>query len=201
MTVDSAGTGSSTGGGWFPDPWQPDGQIRWWSGTEWTTHVRAMPQIAAEVGFGEAVKRGFRGWRRWSGRASATEYWWWFLFVNIITAAFYFVGYFIFIVSLIAVASSTSSAGSGSGVASTTQTDVNGGAVAAIVVLALLALVAYVVLILLPWLAVSVRRLHDTGRSGALLWLLLVPFGSLLVLVFQAFPSTPAANQYGPVPS
>jgi uncharacterized membrane protein YhaH (DUF805 family) len=198
--VDGSATGSSAGGGWFPDPWQPEGQIRWWSGTEWTTHVHAMPQMAAEVGFGEAVRRGFRGWRRWSGRASATEYWWWFLFASIVTAACYFVGYFVFIVGLIAALGTTSTVVSSTGLPAG-QTDVNGGAVAALLLFGLLVVVAYVVVIVVPWLAVSARRLHDTGRSGAWLWLLLVPFGTTFLLVFLAFPSTPTANQYGPVPS
>ena len=43
----------------------------------------------------------------------------------------------------------------------------------------------------IPYLAVAVRRLHDTGKSGALLLLVLVPFGSIVVLVLLCMASRP----------
>jgi uncharacterized membrane protein YhaH (DUF805 family) len=50
----------------------------------------------------------------------------------------------------------------------------------------------------LPSLAVGVRRLHDTGRSGWWLLLCLIPIiGSIIVLVFTCQDSEPNANQYG----
>jgi len=54
---------------------------------------------------------------------------------------------------------------------------------------------------LLPTLAVGVRRLHDTGRSG--LWILvgLVPILGWIVLVFlYLMDSEPGTNPYGPNP-
>lgn len=55
--------------------------------------------------------------------------------------------------------------------------------------------------LLLPGLAVGARRLHDTGRPGAWLLLLLIPFVGWLVLVaFFVLDSEPGANQYGPNP-
>ena len=53
---------------------------------------------------------------------------------------------------------------------------------------------------LLPALAVTVRRLHDTDRPG--LWILLgfVPFGGLVLLVFFAQPGTSGPNQFGSEP-
>ena len=54
---------------------------------------------------------------------------------------------------------------------------------------------------IIPGLAVSVRRLHDTGRSG--LWLLIgfVPFiGWAVLLYFMVIEGTRGANQYGPDP-
>jgi uncharacterized membrane protein YhaH (DUF805 family) len=53
-------------------------------------------------------------------------------------------------------------------------------------------------------LAVTVRRLHDTGKSGLLLLLFLIPFVNfILVIVFFVFycmDSAPGDNQYGPNP-
>jgi|SRR5215210_7719983 len=55
--------------------------------------------------------------------------------------------------------------------------------------------------LLLPSLAVTVRRLHDTGRSGFWWFIALVPFvGAVVLLVFECLDSTPGDNQYGPSP-
>lgn len=52
-----------------------------------------------------------------------------------------------------------------------------------------------------PSLAVSVRRLHDTSRSGALVLLGLIPFvGGLILIVLTVLDSSPGTNQYGPSP-
>jgi uncharacterized membrane protein YhaH (DUF805 family) len=59
----------------------------------------------------------------------------------------------------------------------------------------------YSLAVMLPSLGVSIRRLHDTGRSGWK-WLLgLIPFvGPVLLLVFFCQDSQPQANEYGPNP-
>ena len=55
--------------------------------------------------------------------------------------------------------------------------------------------------LLLPSIAVGVRRLHDTGRSGWWLLLALIPLiGAIVLLVFTVQDSTPGENQYGPNP-
>lgn len=54
---------------------------------------------------------------------------------------------------------------------------------------------------LLPAISVTVRRLHDTGKSGWWYWIALVPFvGGLLLLAFCCFDSQPGENAYGPNP-
>jgi uncharacterized membrane protein YhaH (DUF805 family) len=59
----------------------------------------------------------------------------------------------------------------------------------------------YVLAVLVPCLAVAIRRLHDTGRSGWWLLIILVPFvGPIILLVFYVLDSQPGANQYGPNP-
>ena len=61
--------------------------------------------------------------------------------------------------------------------------------------------VAYSLAVFLPTLSVAVRRLHDSGRSGAWMLLTLVPFfGPLLLFVFWCLDSQPGDNQYGPNP-
>lgn len=58
----------------------------------------------------------------------------------------------------------------------------------------------YVLLTILPGLAVSVRRLHDADLSG--LWVLIafIPGGGIVLLVFHVLDGTPGPNQYGPNP-
>ena len=50
--------------------------------------------------------------------------------------------------------------------------------------------------VLLPSLAATVRRLHDTGRTGW--WLLLVPtgFGIFVLLHWASLDGTPGTNKY-----
>ena len=57
--------------------------------------------------------------------------------------------------------------------------------------------------ILLPSLAVQVRRLHDMGRSAWWLLLLIPPItiiGVFILLIMSIFPGTPGPNRYGPDP-
>ena len=54
---------------------------------------------------------------------------------------------------------------------------------------------------LIPGLAVGVRRLHDTDRSGWWLLLALIPvIGTIVVLVFYLLDSQPGDNRFGPNP-
>lgn len=59
----------------------------------------------------------------------------------------------------------------------------------------------YYLAVLVPSLAVSVRRLHDTGRSARWLLISLVPFiGGIWFLILLLLDSVPGANQWGPNP-
>ena len=67
-------------------------------------------------------------------------------------------------------------------------------------ILGILAVVIYLVL-LLPSLAVAVRRLHDIGKSGWMLLLGLIPIiGGIIILVFLVKDSESGTNLYGPNP-
>ena len=55
--------------------------------------------------------------------------------------------------------------------------------------------------VFIPGLAVTWRRLHDTGRSGAFFFLTLIPVvGGIILLVFLCQNSTPGDNRFGPNP-
>ncbi|MBR4200047.1 MAG: DUF805 domain-containing protein [Oscillospiraceae bacterium] len=51
-----------------------------------------------------------------------------------------------------------------------------------------------------PMLAMAVRRLHDTNRSGLWLLLSLTAIGNIVLIVFWALEGNPDSNQYGPNP-
>lgn len=54
--------------------------------------------------------------------------------------------------------------------------------------------------ILIPSLAVSVRRLHDIGRSGLWLLICLTGIGAIVIFIFSLLAGTVGDNQYGPDP-
>lgn len=72
----------------------------------------------------------------------------------------------------------------------------------AYVVTALLPILTLVLVLglIVPSIAVSVRRLHDTDRSGWWLLLGLILFGGIVVLVFACLGSQPGTNRYGTSP-
>lgn len=59
----------------------------------------------------------------------------------------------------------------------------------------------YSLVVVIPSLAVCVRRLHDIGKSGWWIFIAMVPFiGAIVLLLFAIRDSQPGANQYGPNP-
>ncbi|KAB2658483.1 DUF805 domain-containing protein [Brucella tritici] len=72
-----------------------------------------------------------------------------------------------------------------------TTTDEPAGAITGLVYLAHL----------VPSIAVGVRRLHDTNRSGWWLLAVFVPLiGQLAVLIFMCLPSSPGRNRFDAMP-
>lgn len=125
------------------------------------------------MNFPTAVVTVFRRYAVFSGRSGRAEYWWFFLFSAV--------------VSVIANALDSSLFRSlmtepESGFA------VTGGPLTAI----------FGLVTLVPTLAVSARRFHDTGRSGwwTLVWLIPV-VGWIAAVVMCAQQGQPAANEYG----
>jgi uncharacterized membrane protein YhaH (DUF805 family) len=128
------------------------------------------------IGFGGAVKRAFRKYGTFSGRASRSEYWWFALFT--------FLAFLALAIPAGALGNATSTDGG--------RTPGPAG------VPFLVLLTIFYFGILVPTLAVTVRRLHDAGYSGWLVLLNLVPVGGLVVLIFTLLPTSPGAAKYGP---
>lgn len=136
-----------------------------------------------QISFGEAIKICFtKKYCCFHGRASRAEFWWWQLFTAIIG----------FALSMIIQPFSSSAAYD---MMLTGYFDFSALAVPCTITgLVNLAL-------LLPSLGVTVRRLHDTGRSG---WWYLLNFicciGYIILLVWYCQPSQEGVNDYGEEP-
>jgi uncharacterized membrane protein YhaH (DUF805 family) len=60
---------------------------------------------------------------------------------------------------------------------------------------------AYGLVVCVPSLAVTVRRLHDIGKSGWWSFIGFVPLiGGIILFVFSLLDSDPDRNEYGPNP-
>src|SRR5262245_16949377 len=132
------------------------------------------------LSFAEAIRTCFQKYGEFRGRAARPEFWWFFLL--------YYILIFVSVVPLIAVGSASSA---------NAPFDESAGAAGA--VFAILVGVAFLALII-PYLAVGTRRLHDTGKSGLWWLIMLVPFGSIVLIVFWANVGDSGWNQYGPTP-
>jgi uncharacterized membrane protein YhaH (DUF805 family) len=133
------------------------------------------------VSFAEAVRTCFQQYAEFRGRAARPEFWWFVLL--------YYIVIFAPVVPLIAVGSASS----------VNRPFDESGASAAAVVFGVLVGVAFLALII-PYLAVGTRRLHDTGKPGWWWLITLVPFGSIVLIVFWASVGDGGWNQYGPPP-
>ena len=129
--------------------------------------------------FVTAVRTVLGKYATFSGRARRSEYWWWALAQGLVIGIPY-------VIALVIV-----------GVASADPDTVEPPpaflALSGVVLLLALAL-------FLPSLAVTVRRLHDTGRTGWWYLISLVPFGGIVLLVFSVLDSTPGDNAWGQNP-
>jgi uncharacterized membrane protein YhaH (DUF805 family) len=131
------------------------------------------------IGFVDAIKRGFKKYATFSGRASRSEYWWWYLFT--------FLVYLVLGVPLYAVGIATSRDG--------------GRTPGTLAIPLIILLTVFALGIIVPSLALTVRRLHDAGYSGLLALLFLIPYvGGLVILIFALLPSSPAGAKYDPIP-
>ena len=134
------------------------------------------PRPQQMMGFMEALTTVFRNkYATFSGRASRSEYWWGYLGLAVTSAVLQI----FWVVGTIAL--------------------LDFGQIAALP--SLIALVGALGLII-PSIAVNVRRLHDTGKSGWMLLIILIPcIGFILWIVWMVEDGQAHDNAYGPVPT
>lgn len=127
--------------------------------------------------FGQAIKTNFSKYVTFSGRAQRSEFWWWVLFIFVANIVLTWVDIALF---------GTTEVGDGS-FSGQTDTPIFSG--------------LFGLATLLPSISVTVRRLHDTNRSGWWYWLALIPLiGIIVLIVWWATEGTRGQNKYGDDP-
>ncbi len=124
----------------------------------------------ADVNFQQAIVSDFKRYVDFGGRSARSEYWWWILLTSGIGLVF--------------------------GLLEVIVGGPNSPMYGAVMGLSYLSDLAFI----LPSLAVAVRRLHDTNRSG---WWYLIVFtivGVIPLIIWFATRGTIGDNQYGPDP-
>ena len=121
-----------------------------------------------------------------SGRARRSEFW----YFNLVNAIIGFGAYLLMIAALFTSYATATPSDSG-----------ETGTLPVLLIVVYGLFVLFGLAILVPQLAVSVRRLPDTGRSGRYLHLSFIPLiGAILLLVWWATESQPGPNRWGPTP-
>lgn len=127
------------------------------------------------IGLVAAVKRGFAKYARFDGRASRSEYWWWQLVV----------GGLILVLSVIATVVALATSPDGGDTPGTPS----------IPLFIVLVVAGFGVIV--PNIAITVRRLHDSNQSGLLYLLTLIPYiGGLIVFILCIQGSNPAGARF-----
>ena len=127
----------------------------------------------------QSVISALKNYVNFSGRASRGDYWW------------YFLGYVIVVILLAIV----DGAVFGGGQATMDTVDgvsasYSAGPLAAI----------WIIGNIIPQIAITIRRLHDTDRSGWFYLLILVPIANLYVVYLTLVKGTTGNNRFGADP-
>ena len=137
------------------------------------------------MSFSQAVRHVFVNYVNFKGRAGRSEYWWFYLFSIISYLALY----------AIAIPLGWMPEGR----------ELSFGAAVLNFPKDPLVVHLWGLVILLPGLAVSTRRLHDAGKSDwNLLWILAMPLcglGVIVLIYLLTRPSAPGPNRYGDGPA
>jgi len=138
-----------------------------------------LDQPLYNASFGQAIKRFFTKYATFSGRASRSEYWWAVLFNTLV---------YIFASIILAIAIFATGDG---------PVDSEDWRPSALTVTLMVLFAVYGLAVLIPSIAVSVRRLHDANYSGWFYLLSLIPgVGGLILFIFMLLPSQPQGARF-----
>jgi len=119
--------------------------------------------------FGEAISSGFENYATLRGRASRSAYWYFYLFIFLVNLGLNFVAGF---------------------------ARAAGGQHSPLTLFCGLLVIIFALGIMIPNFCVSIRRLHDTDRSGWWFLINLTVIGMIPFLIFLCLPSTPGPNRF-----
>ena len=138
--------------------------------------LAAAPAFAVGMTFFDAIKTVFRKYAEFGGRASRPEFWWWTLFTTLVSAALNALSVPMYGVMYSRMLDYGPAFTSGYGSFSFAG--------------------LWSVAVLVPSLAVTVRRLRDAGRSWTQLFWILLPIAGLIILIVRLCePSVAPAAQ------
>jgi uncharacterized membrane protein YhaH (DUF805 family) len=132
--------------------------------------------------FAQAIQRFFKKYATFSGRASRSEYWWVALFIAAVLIVIWVPGFIV---------------GTATG---TPSTDAYGRATItpgpAFIPFPIIGVLFYLA-VLIPGIAVTVRRLHDGGFSGGFFFLSFIPsVGGLIIFILALLESKPEGARF-----
>ena len=146
-----------------------------------------VPLLGAKPG--QAISRFFRGYVAFRGRASRSEFWWAFGMVVFIAAAYSTVSSIV--VSLVGFVGNERDIELDLFALSETHP---------VVLVAYAFWPVYGLAFVLPVLALTWRRIQDTGNHGAFALLMLIPGISFVPVILCILPTNHHALNYGPGP-
>jgi len=147
--------------------------------------VQSLPPLS----FTEAIKIGCKKFLTFKGRARRSEFWFFTLLISIIICLLAFVFFYILVIMILTNPNKKHD----------NDEKVDPDLAGTIIGLIIFIFICEIIL-MIPLISSGVRRLHDTGRSGAFYFLCFIPFGNIILLIFFLEDSQQGENEYGPSP-
>ena len=153
------------------------------------------------LSFGEALKTCFKKYATFSGRARRSEFWW-FSVLNILLSAAMYAVFWWKLAKVAEMQNQVAEVMFDEEKMEALKAQASGFDNTFAIVMVILGIIA--LLLLLPSLAVAVRRLRDTGKTGFWLVGAIIPIVNIVVgiilLIYYLKDSDRDANKFGPSP-
>ena len=157
-----------------------------------------LAQELPKVSLNNSIKKSFAKFCSFKGRSRRSEFWFFYLFINLIIMIPAIIFIMIFVKDIIKAIKSLKFLYKHHKDDDDDDDDEVYSDLWPLIVIGVLLLIS--VILLIPLISLSVRRLHDTGKSGFYLFLCLIPFGIIVIFIFLIEDSHQNMNEYGPSP-
>lgn len=141
------------------------------------------------ISFGGAIRRFFKKYARFDGRASRSEFWWWYLangIIGIVLGILYGIG---------VATSGRSTMTSTTSTSASYQTTITEPS--ALYIIMAIVIGIWSLAILVPSIALFWRRLHDANLAGPFWFLGFIPFvGGIILIILAILPSKPEGQRF-----